>query len=76
LGFIFYSKQNLSAVGIQVEFYSEDKVFMNKNTLEAGVVILLIKCGHGFKVLEDLLMLEVKQDPYAEDKCKIKFNPA
>jgi hypothetical protein len=59
-----------------VEFYSEDKVFMNKNTLEAGVVILLTKCGHGFKVLEDLQMLEVKQDPYAGDKCKIKFNPS
>jgi hypothetical protein len=76
LGFIFYSKQNLSAVGIQVEFYSEDKVFMNENTLKDGVVILLTKCGHGFKVLEDLQIPEVKQDPYAGDKCKIKFDPS
>ena len=59
-----------------MEFYSEDKVFMNENTLKDGVVILLTKCGHGFKVLEDLQIPEVKQDPYAGDKCKIKFDPS
>jgi mannose-6-phosphate isomerase-like protein (cupin superfamily) len=44
--------------------------------LEAGDVILLIKGGHGFKVLEDLEMFEVKQGPYAGDEDKIKFTPA
>ena len=61
---------------LQVNFYSDDQVFLESRILEAGDVILLIKGGHGFKVLEDLEMFEVKQGPYAGDEDKIKFIPA
>lgn len=60
---------------LQVDFYSDDQVFLESRILEAGDVILLIKGGHGFKVLEDLEMFEVKQGPYAGDEDKIKFIP-
>lgn len=59
---------------LQVDFYSDAQEFLESCILEAGDVILLIKGGHGFKVLEDLEMFEVKQGPYAGDQDKIKFN--
>ena len=61
---------------LQVDFYSDDQKFLESRILKAGDVILLIKGGHGFKVLEDLEMFEVKQGPYAGDEDKIKFTPA
>lgn len=60
---------------LQVDFYSDDQKYLVSRVLEAGDVILLIKGGHGFKVLEDLEMFEVKQGPYAGDEDKIKFTP-
>lgn len=52
---IFHTQETLfiKKGKLQVDFYCEDKVFMNKSTLEAGNVILLINGGHGFKVPED-----------------------
>jgi len=35
---------------------------------------MLVNGGHGFKVLKDVEMLEVKQGPYSLSKEKIKFN--
>jgi len=37
-------------------------------------MILLIKGAHGFKVLENLEMLEIKQGPFLGDKDKIRLN--
>jgi mannose-6-phosphate isomerase-like protein (cupin superfamily) len=61
---------------LQVDFYSEEQGYLESRILERGDVILLVKGGHGFKVLEDLEMFEVKQGPYAGDEDKIKFIPA
>lgn len=36
-------------------------------------MILLISGAHGFKVLEKLEMLEIKQGPFLSKKDKIKF---
>jgi hypothetical protein len=36
-------------------------------------VILLIQGGHGFEVLEELEMIEVKQGPYAGEGDKTCF---
>ena len=61
---------------LKVDFYSDNQKFLESRILVAGDVILLIKGGHGFRVLEDLEMFEVKQGPYAGDEDKIKFTPA
>ena len=61
---------------LQVDFYSDDQKYLDSRILKSGDVILLIKGGHGFKVLDDLEMFEVKQGPYAGDEDKIKFTPA
>jgi hypothetical protein len=59
---------------LRVDFYSQEKVYLFSRVLFAGDVVLLAKGGHGFEVLEDLEMFEVKQGPYAGDKDKTRFD--
>lgn len=42
--------------------------------MEAGYVILLASGGHGFEVLEDLEVFEVKQGPYMGEMDKTRFD--
>ncbi len=58
---------------IRVDFYSRAHEYLESKILGAGDVILLAGSGHGFKVLEDVEMFEVKQGPYAEDEDKVRF---
>lgn len=61
---------------LQVDFYDEERVFIFSVVLRAGDVILLATGGHGFKMLEDTEMIEVKQGPYAGDADKTRFDAA
>ena len=58
---------------LRVDFYSNEQKYLESKILEEGDVILLIQGGHGFEVIEDLEMFEVKQGPYAGDKDKTRF---
>ncbi|WIW70379.1 cupin domain-containing protein [Anaerosinus gibii] len=58
---------------LRVDFYSDEKVYVESHVLEAGDVILLASGGHGFEVLEDVEMFEVKQGPYAGENDKTRF---
>jgi mannose-6-phosphate isomerase-like protein (cupin superfamily) len=58
---------------LRVDFYSDTQVFLESRVLSRGDVILLMTGGHGFEVLEDLQMFEVKQGPYAGDEDKTRF---
>ena len=58
---------------LRVDFYDEQQNYLESHILEAGDVILLAAGGHGFKVLEELEMFEVKQGPYAGDSDKTRF---
>lgn len=58
---------------LRVDFYSDDKVYVESHILEAGDVILLAAGGHGFEILEDVEMFEVKQGPYAGENDKTRF---
>jgi len=55
---------------LRVDFYSVAGVYLESRILEAGDVILLSIGGHGFEVLEDLEMIEVKQGPHVGDGDK------
>ena len=71
---VFYTQEALfiRKGKLRVDFYSEQQEYHTSRILEAGDVILLISGGHGFEVLEELNMIEVKQGPYVE-KDKIQF---
>jgi mannose-6-phosphate isomerase-like protein (cupin superfamily) len=58
---------------VRVDFYTQRREYRSSRVLGAGDVILLISGGHGFEVLEDLNMIEVKQGPYAGDADKTRF---
>ena len=55
---------------VEAEFYQNNQV-IKKSLLFDGDTIILLAGGHGFNILEDTKMIEIKQDPYlsqAEDK--------
>jgi mannose-6-phosphate isomerase-like protein (cupin superfamily) len=56
-----------------VDFYTDKQLFLESRVLLKGDVILLMSGGHGFEVLEDLQMFEVKQGPYAGENDKTRF---
>jgi mannose-6-phosphate isomerase-like protein (cupin superfamily) len=58
---------------IRVDFYSDDQRYLFSYVLESGDVILLISGGHGFEILEEVEMIEIKQGPYAGDRDKTRF---
>lgn len=60
---------------VRVDFYDDDKVYLESRELGAGDVILLAAGGHGFEILEQAEMIEVKQGPYCGDEDKVRFDP-
>jgi hypothetical protein len=58
---------------VQVDFYTDEKALVASRILETGDVILLVEGGHGFKILEECEMIEVKQGPYAGNLDKVRF---
>jgi len=49
---------------IEVEFYGENGDSLGKRVLNSNDTILLVSGGHGFNILEDCRILEIKQGPY------------
>jgi mannose-6-phosphate isomerase-like protein (cupin superfamily) len=72
---VFYTQETLFVRKgkVRVDFYSETHEYRSSRVLGPGDVILLISGGHGFEVLEDLNMIEVKQGPYAGEMDKTRF---
>lgn len=58
---------------LRVDFYDSSQTYLESRILEEGDVILLATGGHGFEVLEEIEMIEVKQGPYAGDQDKTRF---
>jgi mannose-6-phosphate isomerase-like protein (cupin superfamily) len=58
---------------LRIDFYTQEKKYIESKIVEDGDVILLASGGHGFEVLEDLEMIEIKQGPYLGDEDKTRF---
>lgn len=59
---------------VRVDFYDDNQSYLESRILNPGDVILLAFGGHGFEMIEDSEIVEVKQGPYAGDADKIRFN--
>lgn len=59
---------------LRVDFYDEYEDYLESRDLHAGDIILLISGGHGFHVLDEVEMIEVKQGPYAGEQDKTRFD--
>lgn len=62
---------------VRVDFYDEARNYLESRIVENGDVILLASGGHGFEMLEQSEIIEIKQGPYAgdEDKVRFEYNP-
>jgi len=60
---------------VRVDFYDDDKIYLESRIVSTGDVILLANGGHGFKMLEQSEMIEVKQGPFCGEQDKIRFEP-
>ena len=58
---------------LRVDFYNQFKKYLFSKILNPSDIIMLVSGGHGFKILKDVEMLEIKQGPYNLIKDKIKF---
>ena len=59
---------------LRVDFFDEESCYIKSHILGAGDVILLASGGHGFEVIEETEMFEVKQGPYAGEADKTRFD--
>jgi hypothetical protein len=60
---------------VRVDFYDDEQNYLESRVLNAGDVVLLAFGGHGFEMLEDSEIIEIKQGPYAGDADKTRFLP-
>ena len=60
---------------VRVDLYTENRSYKVSSVLEAGDVIFLASGGHGFEILEEANIVEVKQGPYVGEHEKTRFIP-
>lgn len=60
---------------VRVDFYDDNQNYFTSRILRKGDVVLLAFGGHGFEILEEAEIIEVKQGPYAGEGDKTRFEP-
>lgn len=70
-----YTKETLiiKSGKVRVDFYDDEQNYLESRILVHGDVLLLAYGGHGFEMLEDSEMIEIKQGPYAGEADKTRF---
>lgn len=58
---------------LRVDFYEDNQTYIESQQIEEGDVILLAYGGHGFEVIEDCEMIEIKQGPFLGERDKVRF---
>lgn len=56
-----------------MDVYSAEQELVATRELATGDVMLMVSGGHGFRMLEDTVLLEVKQGPYTGIDEKVRF---
>lgn len=59
---------------VRVDYYDDNKKYLESRILCQGDVVLLAYGGHGFEMIEDSEMIEIKQGPYADEMDKTRFD--
>jgi hypothetical protein len=57
----------------EVDFFTQDKQIVATRELRMGDVLVLLEGGHGFRILDDTILLEIKQGPYTGLDEKERF---
>jgi hypothetical protein len=56
-----------------IDVYNDDRELVATRELRAGDTMLMVGGGHGFRMLEDTVFLEIKQGPYTGLQEKERF---
>ena len=57
----------------QMDIYDDDRRLVATRELRKGDIMLMVGGGHGFRMLEDTILLEIKQGPYTGLDEKERF---
>jgi mannose-6-phosphate isomerase-like protein (cupin superfamily) len=57
----------------EIDIYNEDRELVATRELRPGDIMLMVGGGHGFRMLEDTVFLEIKQGPYTGEEEKERF---
>lgn len=57
----------------ELDLFDERGLHVSTNELRPGDVLILVAGGHGFRMLEDTVLLEVKQGPFTGLDEKVFF---
>ena len=57
----------------KIDIYNDDRELVATRELRAGDILLMVGGGHGFRMLEDTVLLEIKQGPYTGLDEKERF---
>ena len=60
---------------VRIDFYDDKKNYFESRILDQGDVVLLAFGGHGFEMIEDSEIIEIKQGPYCGNLDKTLFDP-
>jgi len=60
---------------VRIDFYDDKKNYFESRILDQGDVVLLAFGGHGFEIIEDSEIIEIKQGPYCGNLDKTLFDP-
>lgn len=60
---------------VRVDFYTQSKDYLESCLIYKGDIILLAAGGHGFKIIQQAEIIEIKQGPYAGTMDKVRFEP-
>ncbi|HEY0580603.1 MAG TPA: hypothetical protein VGE94_00370 [Chloroflexota bacterium] len=57
----------------EVDIYTSDQRLVTTCQLQKGDILIAVNGGHGFRVIEDTVLLEIKQGPYPGGAEKERF---
>lgn len=60
---------------VRVDYYDNGRNYLESRIANEGDIVFLGYGGHGFKMLEDSEIVEVKQGPYCGAMDKVRFEP-
>ena len=57
----------------KIDIFNDNRELVTTRELRPGDVMLMVGGGHGFRMLEDTVFLEIKQGPYTGQNEKQRF---
>jgi hypothetical protein len=57
----------------EIDIFDSARKHLATRTLKTGDIVLLLGGGHGFRMIEDTVLFEVKQGPYVGNADKERF---